>query len=249
MVKTENTQSMRKRIDNNSHGKRIEKHSRGNRIQNNSRGKIQMRIMGCCLVIALCCSMIGCGGNSSKEEVTTSSAEDTVAIHAGSISVYLDEARYYAYVAQGTYETYYLTEGKEIDWNEKTKKGVTMETLVKSTVLDEICRRECLYSYQKEYNVELSEEEDEKIKIDLDNYYKETDGELLSKIGISRERLKEVFEKQAISKKVENLMAFSDKNLPDETYKNWKKENTVTAELQWESITFDKPIFTMEVIY
>lgn len=258
MVKKENTQSMRKRIDNNSHGERIEKHSCGNRIQNNSRknliqnnshGKIQMWIMVCCLLIALCFSMIGCGGNSSKEEVTTSSAEDTVAIHAGSISVYLDEARYYAYVAQGTYETYYLTEGKEIDWNEKTKKGVTMETLVKSTVLDEICRRECLYSFQKEYNVELSEEEHEKIKIDLDNYYKETDGELLSKIGISRERLKEVFEKQAISKKVENLMAFSDKNLPDETYKNWKKENTVTAESQWESITFDKPIFTIEDLY
>lgn len=231
MVKTEKTQSMRKRIDNNSHG------------------KIQMWIMVCCLVIALCFSMIGCGGNSSKEEVTTSSAEDTVAIHAGSVNVYLDEVRYYAYVAQGTYETYYLTEGKEIDWNEKTKKGVTMETLVKSTVLDEICRRECLYSCQKEYNVELSEDEQKKIEIDVDNYYKETNGELLSKIGISRERLKEVFEKQTIAKKVEDVMEYSDKNLADETYKNWKKENTVTAESQWESITFDKPIFTMEDLY
>lgn len=215
----------------------------------NAKRKGMKRILGGCLVMVICLCMLGCGGNSGKEEMTTSSPEDTVAIHAGNIAVYLDEARYYAYIAQGTYETYYLTEGKELDWNQKTKKGVTMETLVKSTVLDDICRRECIYSYQKEYNVDLSEEEQEKINIDLDNYYKETDGELLSKIGISRERLKKVFEKQAIAEKIENVMAFANENLPDETYKNWKTENTVTAESQWESITFDKPIFTMEDLY
>ena len=44
-------------------------------------------------------------------------------------------------------------------------------------------------------------------------------------------------------------MAFSDENLPEETYKNWKNENTVTAETQWESITFNKPIFTMDDLY
>jgi hypothetical protein len=202
-----------------------------------------------CLLLILSFCIVGCGGNSGKEEATTKSAEDTVAIHAGEINVYLDEARYYAYIAQGTYETYYLTEGKEIDWNKKTKKGLTMETLVKSTVLDEICRRECIYSYCKEYNIDLSEEEQEQVRIDLDNYYKETDGELLSKIGISKERLKMVFQKQAIAEKIENVMAFANENLPDETYKNWKTENTVTAEAQWESITFNQPIFTMEDLY
>lgn len=211
--------------------------------------KTVKQVVKTCLVFALCLCMMGCGGNSEKEEETTGSPEDTVAIHAGEINVYLDEARYYAYTAQGTYETYYLTEGKQLDWKKKTKKGMTMEELVKSTVLDDICRRECIYSYCKEYNIDLSEEEQEKIRIDLDNYYKETDGELLSKIGISRERLKKVFEKQAITKKIENVMAFSDENLPEETYKNWKNENTVTAETQWESITFNKPIFTMDDLY
>lgn len=199
-------------------------------------------------ILVLCMGMMGCGGNSKQEE-TTRSPEDTVAIHAGDIVVYLDEAKYYAYTAQGTYETYYLTEGKELDWSAKTKKSVTMEQMVKSTVLDDICRRECIYSYCEEYNIDLSEEEQEKVDINLDNYYKETDGELLSKIGISKERLKKVFEKKAIAEKIENVMAFSDENLPDETYKNWKKENTVTAETEWESITFNKPIFTMEDLY
>lgn len=213
------------------------------------KGTIIRLTSGICLILVLCLCMIGCGGNSGEEEPTTKSAEDTVAIHAGAIDVYLDEARYYAYIAQGTYETYYLTEGKELDWSKKTKKGVTMETLVKSTVLDDICRRECIYSYCKEYNIDLSEEEQEQIRIDLDNYYKETDGELLSKIGISKERLKMVFEKQAIAKKIENVMAFANENLPDETYKKWKTENTVTAEVQWESITFNQPIFTMKDLY
>lgn len=52
-----------------------------------------------------------------------------------------------------------------------------------------------------------------------------------------------------IAEKIENVMAFADEKLPDETYKKWKTENTVTAEPQWESITFDKPIFTMEDLY
>lgn len=222
---------------------------RNNNKEKYTHGKFRKGMVEGCLLMVLCLTMMGCGRNSKTEETTTSSPEDTVAIHAGDIDVFLDEARYYAYVAQGTYETYYLTEGKELSWSKKTKKGVTMEELVKSTVLDDICRRECIYSYCKEYNIDLSEEEQEKIKIDLDNYYKETDGELLSKIGISRERLKEVFEKQAIAKKIENVMAFSDEKLPDETYKKWKEENTVTAEAQWESITFKKPIFTMEDLY
>ena len=155
MVKSENVQLKRK----NSKGKYMH-------------GRVWKQIIGGCLLLVMCLGVMGCGRNSGKEEVTTSSPEDTVAIHAGEIDVYLDEARYYAYVAQGTYETYYLTEGKELDWDQKTKKGVTMEELVKSTVLDDICRRECIYSYCKEYNIDLSEEEQEKIKIDLDNYYK-----------------------------------------------------------------------------
>ena len=121
-----------------------------------------------------------------------------------------------------------------------------MESLVKSTVLDEICRRECMYSYHDEYGVSLSDEEKDQISIKLDNYYSQTKGELLSKIGIEKARLKKVFEKQEIAKKVENVMTFKNENLPDEMYNNWKKANTVTANSGWEKINFDEPIFTLE---
>lgn len=193
----------------------------------------------------------GCGSSSSKseQESSTKTYDKTVAIHAGKSKVYLDEAKYYAYTAQGTYETYYLTKGKDLNWNKKTSKGVSMENLVKSTVLDDICRRECMYALRDEYAVTLSQEESDQIDIKLSNYYTETNGELLSKIGISKSRLKKVFEKKEIADKVENLMSFNDKKLPDEMYKKWKSDNTVTAEVQWENISFKHHIFTSDDLY
>ena len=96
------------------------------------------------LVVTTLVSMTGCGTKKVKKaEETTKKADETVAIHAGNIDVYLDEAKYYAYTAQATYETYYLTKNKEINWSSKTKAKMTMEEMVKSTVLDDICRREC----------------------------------------------------------------------------------------------------------
>ena len=127
--------------------------------------------------------------------------------------------------------------------------GASMENLVKSTVLDDICRRECMYALRDEYAVTLSQEESDQIDIKLSNYYTETNGELLSKIGISKSRLKKVFEKKEIADKVENLMSFNDKKLPDEMYKKWKSDNTVTAEVQWENISFKHHIFTSDDLY
>ena len=49
-----------------------------------------------------------------------------------------------------------------------------MENLVKSTVLDDICRRECMYALRDEYAVTLSQEESNQIDIKLSNYYTET---------------------------------------------------------------------------
>jgi len=44
-------------------------------------------------------------------------------------------------------------------------------------------------------------------------------------------------------------MSFNDKKLPDEMYKKWKSDNTVTAEVQWENISFKHHIFTSDDLY
>lgn len=205
-----------------------------------------------CLVlcVVMVVSFMGCSKNDSHKtkEAATGRAEDTVAINAGVIKVFLDEACYYAYTAQATYEAYYISEGKEINWNGEMKDDVTWQQGVKSTVLDDICRRECMYSLAEEYNVSLSEEEEKEIDISVTNYYSDTNKKLMSKIGIKQDRLKFLFQKQKIAQKVEEIMLAAEKNLPDKTYEKWKKGNTVTAEKQWEDINFNEHLFTLEDI-
>ena len=106
-----------------------------------------------------------------------------------------------------------------------------------------------MYALRDEYAVTLSQEESDQIDIKLSNYYTETNGELLSKIGISKSRLKKVFEKKEIADKVENHISFNDKKVPHEMYKKWKSDNTVTAEVQWENISFKHHIFTSDDLY
>lgn len=208
------------------------------------------KYLGIILCAAMAIGLSGCGNaeKTAEKEIVTQSPEKTVAIHAGETQVYLDEAKYYAYTAQATYETYYLTEGKELDWDSEMRSGTTWQQGVKSIVLDDICRRECMYGLAEEYNVSLSEEEEDAIDIAVKNYYTETNKKLSAKIDIQKERLKYVFEKQQIAKKVEDVMDATDKTLADKTYETWKNGNTVTAEEKWKLITFKEPIFTLEDI-
>ena len=214
---------------------------------NNKRIKTKYMATVLVLVIATLISLTGCGTKKAKKvEETTKKPDETVAIHAGNTDVYLDEAKYYAYTAQATYETYYLTKNKEINWSSKTKAKMTMEEMVKSTVLDGICRRECMYEYGMKNGVKLEDEEKQELDLKLENYYKLTSPVLVEKIRVERKRLQEIFEKDAIAKKTEEVLDAMEKNLAEKTYKTWKNENTVTAEKQWEEITFSKPIFTLK---
>ena len=88
---------------------------------NNKKIKTKYMATVLVLVIATLISLTGCGAKKVKKvEETTKKPDETVAIHAGNTEVYLDEAKYYAYTAQATYETYYLTKNKEINWSSKT---------------------------------------------------------------------------------------------------------------------------------
>ena len=214
---------------------------------NNKKIKTKYMATVLVLVIATLISLTGCGAKKVKKvEETTKKADETVAIHAGNTEVYLDEAKYYAYTAQATYETYYLTKNKEINWSSKTKAKITMDEMVKSTVLDDICRRECMYEYGMKNGVKLEDEEKQELDLKLENYYKLTSPVLVEKIRVERKRLQKIFEKDAIAKKTEEVLDAMEKNLAEKTYKTWKNENTVTAEKQWEEITFSKPIFTLK---
>lgn len=199
-----------------------------------------------CILIVVC--MVGCRKNDSdrKEKPTILDADKMAVIHAGDVNVFLDEARYYAYTAQATYEAYYISEGKNIVWDNDMTEGVTWQQGVKSTVLDDICRRECMYALADSYNVSLTEEEKEQIDIAVRKYFSDTNKKLLLKVGIEEKRLKFVFQKAKIAEKVEEIMSAANKKNPDKVYESWKTGNTVTAEKQWQTINFNEHIFTLE---
>lgn len=211
-----------------------------------------------CIVTVIGVVTMGCSMNDSKDNTDTNSgeestigisdADETAVLEVESSIVYLDEVLYYAYTAQATYETYYLSEGKEIDWDSEMKEGVTWQQGVKSNVLDDLCRREYFYSLAEKYDVELSDSEEESVQKVADEYFEQSSEKIIKKINIKRQRLKEVFEKQRIAQHVEDVVNASDDNAADEMYNKWKKGNTVTADEQWDNINFNEPIFTLEDI-
>ncbi|MCR5703786.1 MAG: hypothetical protein K6G85_04115 [Eubacterium sp.] len=209
------------------------------------------------VLLALGIVLTACSGKTKKEESTTKHIPDekVVAIQAGEIKVYLDEAKYYAYTAQATYETYYLTQNKEIDWEGKMTKGSSWETVVKGQVLDEICKRECLYALAEQYNVQLDETELMTLKKMVRAYEKDTNEELKTRIGIQKERLAEIFEKNMVAQKVEGVLEAMSAEEGKETkqnkkadaaYEEWKESNTIMPTKDWENIRFSGHIFTKE---
>lgn len=213
--------------------------------------------------------LVGCGQGKAVEETTVATSEtgsesstvlkgtvsksstgsdgvDTIlTITAGGSQVMLDEVRYYAYTAQATYETYYLTKGKEIDWDSKMDGNVTWEQGVKSLVLDDICKREWLNEISSQYDIKLTKKEKLSVKTKVLEYFKNTNVKLAKKINISEGRLIKVFEKAEIADKTEKKME-KDGSSTKEMYIKWKKGNNVTAESQWNNINFKEAIFTLE---
>ena len=145
-------------------------------------------------------------GTVSKSSTGSDGADTTLTITAGGSQVMLDEVRYYAYTAQATYETYYLTKGKEIDWDSKMDGNVTWEQGVKSLVLDDICKREWLNEISSQYDIKLTKKEKSSVKTKALEYFKNTNVKLAKKINISEGRLIKVFEKAEIADKTEKKM-------------------------------------------
>lgn len=170
-------------------------------------------------------------------------AEHTEVIKAGTTVVYLDEVRYYAYNTQATYEAYYMAEEKELDWDRQMSVGVTLEEAVKSTILDSICEREAIVACADEYNVHFKEKELMEVSEKVNKYFSETNENLLKKTDVSRERMKEIFQKDALYEKVKAKMNKKEEGKSEEVYKKWKKVNNVTTNEYWDAINFDKPIW------
>ena len=196
------------------------------------------------LILTICIAMVlgltGCGCKNKDDPTLVD--KKRVAITVDGNDVYLDEAKYYAYSSQATYEVYYITNDEDVDWNEKVE-GSTLQGVVKGNTLDDICRRECFYDKRKEFNVKLDKDEKKEVDKKVKNYFSESSQKLKDKIGISRKRLKEVFTKDAIAQKVEDIMEANEKGSAGKYCKDWIDDASVNCNDCWAQIQFDTHIF------
>ena len=199
------------------------------------------RLITFTICIALVLGLAGCGCKSKDDSKLTD--DKRLAITVDGNEVFLDEAKYYAYSSQGTYEIYFIANDDEIDWNEKVEDS-TWQGTVKGQTLDDICRRECFYDKRKEYNVKLDSDEKEEVEKKVKNYFSDSSKVLKDKIGISRKRMKAVFTKDAIAKKVEDIMEAQEKGSAGKYYKDWIDDASVDCERCWSDINFQQHIFS-----
>ena len=201
------------------------------------------KLIALIICITLSATLVGCGCSNSDDANLPD--DKKVAVKVDGNEIFLDEAKYYAYSSQATYEVYYISNGEEIDWNEKLEEG-TWEQVVKGKVLDDICRRECFYEKKDEYNVSLDDEAKEEIEKKVKNYYSQTSDNLKKKIGIKKKRLRQVFEKEYLSQKVEDIMNAEEKDSSGDYYKKWSEDVSVKCEKCWSDINFDDNVFTLQ---
>ena len=187
--------------------------------------------------------------NQPSSESQTVASKESIAIKiedtdskADIADIYMDEVRYYAYKTQATYEDYYMSKNKELKWNKKLKIGVTLEEGVKSQILSDICERQALYEEASKYDVSLSAEEESEANEEADYYLENSSEKMLSKVNISKERLVEIYKKEKIAKKVEDILNTKEKNRADEMYQQWKSKVTIVMEEPWGKINFSEKI-------
>lgn len=187
--------------------------------------------------------------NQSPGESQTVASKEAIGIKIEDIDtkadiadIYMDEIRYYAYKTQATYEVYYMSKNKELKWDKKLKIGVTLEEGVKSQILSDICERQALYEEASKYDVSLSAEEESKANEEADYYLENSSKKMLSKVNISKERIVEIYKKEKIAKKVEDILNAKKRHGADEMYQQWKGKVTIIMEEPWGEINFSEKI-------
>lgn len=187
--------------------------------------------------------------NQLSEEKRTTSLNEPIGIKIKDIDskakiadIYMDEVRYYAYKTQATYEVYYMSKNKELKWNKKLKIGVTLEEGVKSQILSDICKRQALYVNASKYDVSLSAKEESKANEEAEYYLENSSEKMLSKVNISKERLVEIYKKEKIAKKVEEILNEKARHGADEMYQQWKNKVIIETKEPWNEINFSEKI-------
>lgn len=141
-------------------------------------------------------SLAGC----SQKQVDPSLYATTAAAKFGEEEIYLTEPMFYAKEAQWYTEMIYgssFTNAKELwDSNPESMAGI------KEDAMASVLQTRILASNAEKYNVELTEEDNQKIETAVDEYMSSTDPAVLEAAATTREVALDIFTRNAIANKV-----------------------------------------------
>ncbi len=175
--------------------------------------KFLKRLLTAACALTLASSVLaGCSGVNPDDYGTT------VVATLGDEQIYLDEANFYLRSEQYYYEMMYsYMYGTTDIWDLQADTNLTMEESLKATVMTVLRQTYILCSHAEELGVSLSEEDIANVEETADINLEQTDEVLLSAMNLTRDRMIEILEKNALANRVwEAVVAAADTDISDE---------------------------------
>lgn len=154
-------------------------------------------------------TMTGCGKLNDDDIVAT----------VGDQKITADVAKFYARYYQAQYETYYseMMGGAETMWSTKIDGSSTYEDSVKDSVMDTLTSCYLVNSHADEYDVKLTEEEQEAIKDAAKAFEEANSKKVREAVSGDKETVEEVLTMLTLQQKMQEAMTKDvDTNVSDE---------------------------------
>ena len=158
-------------------------------------GKRRIKALG--VVLGLVTLLCGCqiGDTQFVFQKTTANRKDVFSLNGEACS--LTEAKLYLSNYRNIYGNAYGVELWNYDFGE-----VSLEDYVKDVTIDELTRIACMEQIAKEQEVELTEEEEKKVKKMAEKYYDSLSKEEIDYIGASQKNIENYYESYALAQKL-----------------------------------------------
>lgn len=161
------------------------------------RKRIKKGIAMLAAAICLASSMAGCGKLADTEFVFTTGLSGDELFKVGNSLCTLPEAMIYALDYQIQYEEVYGVEMWEHDFG-----GVTLEEYVKETIISQLASMKAVTLLAKEYEVELSAEEEKRVEAAAKEYYESLTQAEIDYMKLEQEDAESLYRDHVLSRKV-----------------------------------------------
>lgn len=154
------------------------------------------------LAVCLCACLLaggaaGCSHFENTEFVLTTGLTENQLFKVGSSVCTLPEAMVYVMDYQRQYESVYGVEMWEHDFG-----GITLEDYVKNIIVSQLAAMKAVTLLAKEYEIELTEAEEENVKKAAREYYSSMGSDAVKYMGLRQEDAESLYRDHVLSRKV-----------------------------------------------